>query len=208
MHCYNAMNFPRKYYATTLRNKLGFAKAKRGFTLIELLVVISIIALLSSVVLSSLNKVQAKARDAQRIQDLQQIQKALILYYDDYGHYPTLGNPTINIIYSSTWGILSNFLKNYISIVPKDPVKGADGVPPFASAGPVSGYIYYTNPDGSKYQLMGRLETSNPVSCSNNNYEEIKGVRVFGALFTYGYNNYYCPSWTSANDNLYVISGY
>ncbi len=61
----------------------------RGFTLIELLVVISIIGLLSSVVFASLSTARAKSRDARRKSDITQISKALELYYDKYGGYPT-----------------------------------------------------------------------------------------------------------------------
>lgn len=61
---------------------------KRGFTLIELLVVISIIGLLASIVMVSLNSARAKARDARRLADLRQIQTALELYYDKNGQYP------------------------------------------------------------------------------------------------------------------------
>ncbi len=59
-----------------------------GFTLIELLVVISIIGLLASVVLVSLNSARTKARDVKRLADMAQIQKALALYYDKYNRYP------------------------------------------------------------------------------------------------------------------------
>lgn len=61
---------------------------KSGFTLIELLVVIAIIGILSSVVLASLNSARAKARDANRIAELRQIQTALELFYDSQGRYP------------------------------------------------------------------------------------------------------------------------
>jgi prepilin-type N-terminal cleavage/methylation domain-containing protein len=68
-----------------------FFSTTSGFTLIELLVVISIIGLLSSIVLASLNTARAKARNAQRLSDMHQIQIALELYYDKYGTYPTVG---------------------------------------------------------------------------------------------------------------------
>ena len=60
---------------------------KKGFTLIELMVVVSIIALLTSVVLSALNLARAKARDTKRVADLKELQKALELYYDSFSGY-------------------------------------------------------------------------------------------------------------------------
>lgn len=59
-----------------------------GFTLIELLVVIAIIAILSSVVLFSLNSARASARDTRRIADLSQLQLKLEDYYNTNGAYP------------------------------------------------------------------------------------------------------------------------
>ena len=56
-----------------------------GFTLIELLVVISIIGLLSSVVLSALNSARSKGRDTQRIQNIEEVKKAIALYYSNNG---------------------------------------------------------------------------------------------------------------------------
>lgn len=55
---------------------------KSGFTLIELLVVISIISLLASVVLTSLNNARAKGRDAQRLAELQNVAKYMALNSD------------------------------------------------------------------------------------------------------------------------------
>ena len=63
-------------------NQRERVKRPSGFTLIELLVVISIIGLLASVVLVSLNGARAKARNARRLADIKQLQTALELYYD------------------------------------------------------------------------------------------------------------------------------
>ena len=60
----------------------------RGFSLIELLVVVSIISLLSTIVISSLDIQRQRARDAVRKSDLRQIHNALELYYVATGGYP------------------------------------------------------------------------------------------------------------------------
>ncbi|MBI4122709.1 MAG: type II secretion system protein [Parcubacteria group bacterium] len=66
----------------------------RGFTLIELLVVISIIGILSTLAVVSLNDARTKARDAKRISDVKQIQTALELYLADRNGY-AVGNALV-----------------------------------------------------------------------------------------------------------------
>lgn len=59
-----------------------------GFTLVELLVVISIIGLLSTFAVVSLNSARIKSRDALRKGDMAQVRTALNVYYDAHGVYP------------------------------------------------------------------------------------------------------------------------
>lgn len=61
---------------------------KKGFTLIELLVVVSIIGVLATVILSSLNTARSKAIDTRNLTRLKGMQKALELYYIDNNTYP------------------------------------------------------------------------------------------------------------------------
>ena len=65
----------------------------RGFTLIELLVVIAIIAILSAVVLASLNAAREKGRDAARMTSVREVQKALQVYWTNTGSYPLAASP-------------------------------------------------------------------------------------------------------------------
>ncbi len=120
---------------------------KRGFTLIELLVVIAIIGLLSSVVFASLNSARGKARNAKRMADLKEIQKALEFYYDANGAYPyrwgwmgttpgcygnNLGNPD---------DAIPGLVPTYIPALPRDPLRVGDYC-----------YLYISN--GVDYKLL------------------------------------------------------
>lgn len=138
-------------------------KTNKGFTLIELLVVISIIGLIASVVLVALNGAKTKARDTKRAADIDQIYKALNLYYNQYSCLPTpsLGasttcGPAAGIYsnndaggwdYSSQGGFL-NFLvtAGIMSKVPVDPLNNMTGD---ASPSGTYAYRYYCYPSNS-----------------------------------------------------------
>lgn len=63
-------------------------KLTKGFTLIELLVVVSIIGMLASVVLVSLQGARNKAKDAKLIAEMRELQKAMELYRLDNSANP------------------------------------------------------------------------------------------------------------------------
>ena len=142
--------------------------SKRGFTLIELLVVISIISLLSSIVLSSLNSARAKTRDIQRRVSLKQLQIALELYYDSNNSYPlaadwygpfSMHNSTF-VQSSGPQGWIPNLAPTYIKQLPSDP----------KSLGTDTGYHYYSN--GTDYKLLNFQTVEKcPVSSSDSMYD-------------------------------------
>ncbi len=137
-----------------------YRKAK-GFTLIELLVVISIVGLLSSIVLSSLNATRAKARDAKRVGDLRAVKTALMLYYDKYRVHPNDVPVGLNP-WSDNFNSMAGQLvtEGFLGTVP---------VPPSGSFG--YGYYNYSGTPSIGGLLVTYLETDTgsasgrPESC-------------------------------------------
>lgn len=72
-----------------------------GFTLIELIVVIAILGILSTIGLTSFRTSQIKSRDTKRKSDLEQVQRALEMYMNDYNTYPAANAGAIN---GFAWG--------------------------------------------------------------------------------------------------------
>ena len=149
----------------------------RGFTLIELLVVIAIIGMLSSVVLASLNSARSKGRDARRLSDVQQLQTALEMYYNDHNSYPIHGWGDSSG--SGTWNALQNDLLSYISKLPKDPLN--TGGRPYSGGYTIAYYASGYGGSGDWYMIVFRLENS------PNKIESQDGVTACNNhLFHYG----------------------
>lgn len=91
------------------------------------MVVISIIALLSSVILTSLNNARAKARDARRLSDIHTLQNAISLYQNDNnGDVPPIVDNR-----GDGWdqsdigtGFMENLVPKYLPVQIKDPGGG------------------------------------------------------------------------------------
>ncbi len=130
-------------------------KHKKGFTLIELLVVISIIGILSSISVVSVNTARRKARDVKRQADISTIQLGLYLYYDDQRGFPEAdnGDPAVN------WATLTAALDGstgypiYMGRVPFDPTNKDP-------------YVYDYISDGISYTLSYELEDGGPRTLS------------------------------------------
>ncbi len=209
------LNFPP--HQSFRETEAGKKKMQGGFTLIELLVVISIMGLLSSVVLSAVNSARVKARDTQRIQALEEIRKALTLYYHDNGQYPVpsgayaTGDNSSN--YSSgggsvsSWAALGGVLAPYLSSLPVDPVNsmttGYNNI--WNNSTIYYGYGYRVKNDGSDYDLITRFEATNPLNCAAKQY-----VSHMGDTNTVSSNDagtIWCQAPINGTPNLYSISG-
>lgn len=89
-NCYQIRNAKTNQRGPTFR-EVEPQRAQKAFTLIELLVAISVIGILAGVLLPNFMGVRQRARDTQRKQDLNQVKKALRLYYNDFQAYPLEG---------------------------------------------------------------------------------------------------------------------
>lgn len=141
---------------------------KNGFTLIELLVVISIIGLLASVVMASVNSARVKARDAKRKAEMREFTQGFEFYYDSYGRYPPYrassscggnrGDWATSMCSNSNWLTTDNNFLSFLPVIPRDPVNriGNDDTPWWFALT----YTYGVSADGQQYDLLTNLENT------------------------------------------------
>jgi prepilin-type N-terminal cleavage/methylation domain-containing protein len=106
-------------------------KNKKGFTLVELLVVMSIISVLAAVLLPNYMGARERARDSQKMQELQNIKNALRLYYNDHQNYPVGSGITLGTGFTG-------YLPQVLTI----------------------GHTYYQTNNGDGFQLCVGLESA------------------------------------------------
>lgn len=138
---------------------------RQGFTLIELIVVMAILGLLATIGLGSFRSSQIKGRDAQRKNDLSQLQRGLEAYYNDKGRYPNAPLP------SGEWRdttVTGGAL--YMKSVPTDP----------------SGYSYLYESNGTVYKIFAHLENQKDKDLVLETCTAVRTTPCNGAYCNYG----------------------
>jgi prepilin-type N-terminal cleavage/methylation domain-containing protein len=124
---------------------------REGFTLIELLVVVAIIGILSTFVLSNLGAAKSKSRDTTRKQNLDQIVKAISLYYSQIGDIPGATSECIDVTNAAFTAFLT---PTFIKDIPNDPSNPTSGTS--------GNYVYENQSDSTgKYRLCASVENTN-----------------------------------------------
>lgn len=127
-------------------------KSKKAFTLPELLVIVAVIGIISGVVFVWIQGTRAKARDAERISNVNTLREALQLYYMDHKEYPR-DNPQLwccmelNSIPEGCPNLKSS-LGPYLTKIPQDTL--------FTNAFGIFSYRYISN--GRDYKIHVNLE--------------------------------------------------
>lgn len=134
-------------------------KAREGFTVVELLIVMALIAILSIGALVAWQSQFAKARDAQRKTDLDKMQIALRLYYEDNGRFPT----------ADLMECRSTLMAPYLDMVPCDPKNLGNNIYNYVSDGP-NKYVIYTNLEYTGDRVITDIGCSSGCGPDNANY--------------------------------------
>jgi prepilin-type N-terminal cleavage/methylation domain-containing protein len=139
---------------------ITIATRRRAFTLLELLVVVAIIGIIAAIVYPNISGSRGKARDAQRISDLGQLQFALQLYYDRCGQYPnSLGTGT------SVGCPTGVTLDSFIAQIPTVPQTGAGYDYTLYQISTVNvGYVLHTTLESTNAAVAKGLNGVPPVS--------------------------------------------
>lgn len=130
-------------------------KKQYGFTLIELLVVISIISLLSSITVTSLNNARSKSRDIKRISDLREVRNAMFLCYDKVGTF-NINGETLLSDYCYREPLTDN---DFVTSWTTQCGEFMKTLPTAPTPTPYN-YAIHTSADGQHFALLAILENS------------------------------------------------
>jgi prepilin-type N-terminal cleavage/methylation domain-containing protein len=142
------------------------SKSKKGFTLVELLVVITIIGILSTVVVVSLNSARVRARDSKRLADVRQIALALEYCYDINQKYVASAN------YPGVGMALTCGSTTLINAMPADP-----------STGNAYSYAVDNSSNPQKYVLAATIEQDTNPALDSDVDGTVYGINCDGLVY-------------------------
>lgn len=119
--------------------------------------VIAIISILATLLLLQLGVARAKARDAKRIADVNQVRSALELYFDDNGSYLATN-------------VMTTLKPTYLINIPKDPLAaGCTDTYNGTAVGGVNcyGYAWSAATSPAHMQIWAELEQKNTNALNN-----------------------------------------
>ncbi len=123
-------------------------RTKYGFTLIEVLITMAIIGMLYSISIYGVKTARARARDGERIADLNRVQGVLVQYYSIEKTYPTSNN-----VYTDDLNVLKT--EKYLTALPVDPINNGENI-----------YSYYNSSDN--FALRAKMEAGNAKAKNDN----------------------------------------
>lgn len=128
--------------------------SKKGFTLLELLISMIIIGILAALVSGNFFTSLKKGRDARRKADIQQVQRALEIYYEDKRAYPSFALTFGTAGLCETKSVADcGSEKTYMGLLPQDPQKTQNSCQYM--------YVHETTPNGEGYALYAPIENVN-----------------------------------------------
>lgn len=121
-----------------------------GFTLIELMIVIAILGILTFLISGNFFQSLKRGRDTRRKADVQNIQKAIEIYYEDKNAYPPDDFLTQTKLCYFDGSAYDCDKKVYMQRLPEDPTVGQ--------------YVYETDANGTYYKLYSCIENDQDTS--------------------------------------------
>lgn len=140
------------------------SNSRRGFTLIELLIVITIIGILASIVMVSLNSARAKGADTAVKSNLDTVRSQAALFYSNIGRY-RYGLGTLYEGNCLTNNVMFQMSADYGGLNLKPIADTIAAAIAAAKAAGNGGVQCRTDGGGTVYMVMVQLKSSNDYWC-------------------------------------------